>query len=63
MGRKHFQDFANVLCQQFVETPTNKDLVDLAILGDGILQLRITEGKATHRGHAIEPLPFASAWL
>lgn len=63
MGKKHFQDFANVLCQKFVECTTNVDLVDLAIFGDGCLELFITEGRATHEGHAVQPLPFAAEWL
>src|SRR5262245_6462672 len=66
MGRKVFQDFANVLCKKFVESPTNRDLVNLTILGDGILELAITDQRATHRGHAVEPFPFekqALDWL
>lgn len=63
MGRKHFQDLANVLCQKFVECPSNLDLVDLAILGDGLLELFITDDRATHAGHAIEPLAFAPGWM
>jgi hypothetical protein len=63
MGRKVFQDFAHVLCQKFVEVPSNRDLVDLAILGDGILRLNITERKATHSGFPIEPLPFTERAL
>ena len=63
MGRKHFQDLANVMCSKFVDCPSNTDLVDLAILGDGVLELFITEGRAMHDRHAITPLAFASEWL
>jgi hypothetical protein len=63
MGRKVFQDFAHVLCQKFVDSPSNRDLVNLAILGSGKLVLFIPEGRATHNGHAVEPLPFAEDWL
>jgi hypothetical protein len=63
MGRKVFQDFAHVLCQKFVEVPSNRDLVNLAILGDGVLRLDITARKATHNGFAIEPLPFVEESL
>lgn len=63
MARKHFQDFANVLCKKFVESPRNTDLVDLAIFGSGCLELRITEKRGTHDGHAINPLAFATEYL
>jgi hypothetical protein len=63
MGRKVFQDFAHVLCQKFVEVPSNRDLVNLAILGDGVLRLAITERNATHNGLAVEPLPFVEQSL
>ena len=35
MARKVFQHFAQVLCQRFVEVPSNRDLINLAILGGG----------------------------
>jgi len=63
MGRKHFQDLANVMCQKFVDCASNTDHVDLAILGSGTLELFITDDKAMHNGHAVEPLPFAAEWL
>jgi hypothetical protein len=63
MGRKVFQGFAYVLCQKFVNSSSNRDLVNLAILGSGKLVLFITEGQATHNGHAVEPLPFGEDWL
>jgi hypothetical protein len=66
MARKVFQDFANVLCQKFVELPTNRDLVNLVILGDGKLVLEVTAGRATHNRYPIETLPYgdwARAWL
>jgi hypothetical protein len=66
MGRKVFQDFAHVLCQKFIETPSNRDLVNLALLGDGVLRLDITSDRATHNGIAVERLPFTAdslLWL
>ena len=66
MARKVFQDFANVLCQRFVETPSNKDLVNLTLLGGGMVVLDIVSGKATCNRFPIEPLPYCSdarAWL
>lgn len=63
MGRRVFQNSAHVLCQKFVEVPSNRDLVNLAMLGDGVLRLDITGRKATHNGLAIEPLPFAEQYL
>jgi hypothetical protein len=63
MGRKVFQDFAHVLCQKFLDTPSNRDLVNLAILGSGTLILAVTDGSATHNRLAIQPLPYAQTWL
>lgn len=66
MARKVFQDFAHVLCQRFVEVPSNRDLVNLVILGGGILILDIITGKATCNRYPVEPLPYsanARAWL
>ena len=63
MGHKVFQDFAHVLCQKFVDLPSNRDLVNLAILGSGKLTLLVTEGRASHNGIAIQPLPYAELWL
>jgi hypothetical protein len=62
MGRKVFQDFAHVMCQMFIESPSNRDLVNLIILGNGRLELEIVEGRATHNGIAIEPMPFSEHW-
>jgi hypothetical protein len=62
MGRKTFQELAHVLCQKFIEVPSNRDLVTLAILGDGILALDITGGQATHNSVPIQPLPYADEW-
>jgi len=62
MGRKVFQDFAHVMCQMFIESPSNRDLANLAILGNGRLELLFIEDRATHNGVAIEPLPFAEEW-
>jgi hypothetical protein len=66
MERKVFQDFAHVLCQKFIEVPSNRDLVNLTVLGDGVLRLAILEGGATHNNFAVEPSPFSvesQAWL
>lgn len=66
MGRKVFQDFAHVLCQKFIEVPSNADLVNLVILGDGKLELDITAQKAIHNRCPISPLPYmngAREWL
>lgn len=66
MGRKVFQDFAQVLCQRFVEVPSNKDLVNLVVLGGGTLVLDIMMRKATCNRYPIEPLPYsadARNWL
>lgn len=55
-----------MLCQRFIEAPSNRDLVNLAILGDGILQLAITDGKATHNNLAVKPFPYSAeslTWL
>ena len=62
MGRKVFQEFAHVLCHKFVEVPSNRDLVNLAILGDGELVLAVMEDRATHNGTAVQPLPYATEW-
>jgi hypothetical protein len=66
VARKCFQDFAHVLCQRFIEVPSNKDLVNLALLGGGILSLDIVTRKATCNRFPIEPLPYAAdarGWL
>jgi len=63
MGRKVFQDFAHVMCQKFIESPSNLDLVMLAILGSGRLELDILAGRATHNGTGTKPLPFSASWL
>src|ERR1700722_9477217 len=66
MARKVFQDFAHVLCQRFVEAPSNKDLINLALLGGGTLVLDIMAHKATCNRYPIEPLPYsadARSWV
>jgi len=66
MGRKVFQDFAHVLCQKFVEMPSNIDLVNLVIFGDGRLELEISAGIATHNRYPVRPLPYCDEmrrWL
>jgi hypothetical protein len=63
MGRKVFQDFVNVLCSKFIDLPSNKDLVNLVILGDGTLNLMITAKKATHNRYPIKPFPYSEEYL
>ena len=66
MGRKVFQDFAHVLCQKFVETPSNEDLATLAILGDGTLALDIFARKQVHNRAPIDAPPYVDeiqGWL
>lgn len=66
MARKVFQDFAHILCQRFIEVPTNRDLVNLALLGGGKLHLDITARRMTMDGFAENPLPYADdalRWL
>jgi hypothetical protein len=60
MARKVFQDFAHVMCQRFVETPSNRDLVNLALLGGGELVMDVFGGKASFNRYPISPLPYAS---
>jgi hypothetical protein len=60
VARKVFQHFAQVLCQRFVEVPSNRDLINLAILGGGRIVLDITAGKATWNRYPVEPLPYAT---
>lgn len=66
MARKVFQDFAHVLCQKFVEVPSNGDLLVLAVLGSGKLELDLTGGRHRHNRAPIAPLPYvevARSWL
>jgi hypothetical protein len=66
VARKVFQDFAHVLCQRFVEVPSNRDLVNLVLLGGGTLVLDLVTRKAMCNRYAIEPLPYAEdarSWL
>src|SRR5690242_6290159 len=66
VARKVFQDFAHVLCQRFIEVPSNRDLVNLLILGGGTLVLDITGRKATCNRCPIAPLPYsedARSWI
>jgi hypothetical protein len=66
LARKVFQDFAHVLCQRFIEVPSNRDLVNLAILGGGTLSLDILDRRASLNRYPIEPLPYcgdARDWL
>ena len=66
MGRKVFQDFAHVLCQKFLEVPSTRDLVNLALFGDGVLDMNFVTRYTTHNRLPVEPLPFmdiARDWL
>ncbi len=60
MARKVFQHFAHVLCQRFVEVPSNRDLVNLALWGGGNLHLDITGRTATVNRYPVEPLPYSA---
>jgi hypothetical protein len=59
MARKVFQDFAHVLCQRFVEVPSNRDLVNLFLFGGGTLLLDLMARRATCNRYPIKPLPYA----
>lgn len=63
MARKVFADFAHVLCQRFVETPSNRDLVNLALWGGGTLLLDIIGKRATFDDFPVKPLPYSAAAL
>jgi hypothetical protein len=66
VARKVFQDFAHVLCQRFIEVPSNRDLVNLVLLGGGTLILDLIKRKATCNRYPVEPLPYAEdarGWL
>jgi hypothetical protein len=66
VARKVFQDFANVLCQRFVEVPSNRDLVNLVLFGGGTLVLDLMNRRAACNRYPIEPLPYsedARRWL
>jgi hypothetical protein len=66
MGRKVFQDYANVLCQRFLESPTNRDLVNLVVIGGGLLELDILKQRASCDHWPVDPLPYcgeAKRWL
>ena len=63
MARKVFADFAHVLCQRFVETPSNRDLVNLALWGGGTLFLDIIGKRATFEDFPVTPLPYSVAAL
>jgi len=66
VARKVFQDFAHVLCQRFIEVPSNRDLVNLVLLGGGTLVLDLMTQKATCNRYPVEPLPYsedARGWL
>lgn len=62
MGHKVFQEYANCLCQMFVNSPSNVDLVDLAILGPGTLRLDLLGSRALHNDVPVEPIPFMDRW-
>jgi hypothetical protein len=66
MARKVFQHFAHVLCQRFIEVPSNKDLASLVLFGTGTLVLDLTAQRATWNRHPVDPLPYAEEarrWL
>ena len=47
------------MCQRFVEVPSNRDLVNLALWGGGNLHLDITGRRATVNRYTVKPLPYA----
>lgn len=59
MARKVFQDFAHVLCQRFIETPSRRDLVNLYLYGGGRLVIDLMARTATCNRWPIAPLPYA----
>jgi|SRR5215813_4453926 len=56
MRRKTLQDFANVLCQRFIDLPNGDDLASLAHLGSGTYDLDILNGGCTREGVPIPSL-------
>ena len=66
MARKVFQDFAHVRCQRFVEVPSNRDLVNLFLFGNGTLVLDLMARRATWNRWPVSPLPYcddARGWI
>lgn len=60
VARKVFQHFAHVLCQRFIEVPSNHDLVNLALFGGGTVVMDIWASKDTCNRYPIDPLPYAA---
>lgn len=56
MRRKIFNDFANVLCQKFVDLPNGYDLATLAKLGSGVVSINILTDQCFFEESPIEPL-------
>jgi hypothetical protein len=56
MRRKILQDFANVLCQRFIDLPNGYDLASFAQLGSGHYDLDILSGSCTREGLPIPSL-------
>jgi hypothetical protein len=66
MARKVFQDFAHVMCQKFVDAPSNADLIALVIFGSGRLELDVAAGKHWHNRAPIDAFPYVGEmrrWL
>jgi len=66
MARKVFQDFAHVLCQRFIELPSNRDLVNLVIFGSGTLKLNFVSQRAWWNRCPVSPIPYSGTardWL
>ena len=56
MRRKVLQDFANVLCQRFIDLPSGYDLATFVHLGSGFYLLDILNGNCSRDGLPIPPL-------
>jgi hypothetical protein len=56
MRRKILQDFANVLCQRFIDLPNGHDLAAFVHLGSGSYTLDILSGNCTRDGLPIPSL-------
>jgi hypothetical protein len=62
MQRKILQDFANVLCQRFIDLPNGDDLAAFAHLGSGSYELDILNGNCKRDGLEIPPLKMCAEY-
>ena len=56
MRRKILQDFANVLCQQFIDLGSGGDVATFVALGSGEYALDLINGECSHDGVPIPEL-------